>query len=66
MNPTYSENQNNSERDNFDDKNKFSNEKKSARELNPRKQVIMNILNYSKALRIEKSLTLNHFEMVLN
>ena len=66
MNPNYYENQNKNERNNNDPIHEFLNKIKSADEISPRNQVIKNILNYSKALRIEKSLSLNHFEMVLN
>lgn len=39
---------------------------KTVEEKKPKKSVITNILNYSKALKIEKSESLDHFEMVLN
>jgi len=32
----------------------------------PKKTTINNILNYSKALSVRKSSTINHIEMVLN
>jgi len=34
--------------------------------VEPRKTTINNILNYSKALSIRKSSTIDHIEMVLN
>ena len=38
----------------------------SSLEMEPGKNVILNILNYSKALSIKKSVMIDHVEMILN
>jgi hypothetical protein len=39
---------------------------KSNEELEPREEILQNILNYSKALSVRKSKKMNNFTMVLN
>jgi hypothetical protein len=39
---------------------------KSNEELEPREEILQNILNYSKALSVRKSKKMNSFKMVLN
>lgn len=42
------------------------NQKKEDKMYTPRKEVVDNILNYSKALSIRKSESLDYIEMILN
>jgi hypothetical protein len=39
---------------------------KSNEDLEPREEILQNILNYSKALSVRKSKKMNSFKMVLN
>jgi len=44
----------------------FINQKKERKICTPKKETISNILNYSKALSVRKSISLDFIELILN